>query len=292
MTEVDSPRSAWDLAAASRVVIYIPAIFLLPPPVHPSSGIPRDVCGYLTRENNLRKYIALTCPPMQDTFPLINEYHPSDPRNSSYPPSIILPSFWSPRNIPCIFRLEIVLLKTFDRKKKKKNTRERINWKILFVAKERLISSKGNRRRVTLFVFPLSVFGGKRVRFSQFAPWPRKIAIGLGNTFTTGPGPVILLPKDFFFFFRFILYRNRCFFFFSSPSFRILVSGPFVPLMRFKRLSGAIDIYIPSEFQPIQFFLPIFRNSNDYRCSPRLFRKSPITRPNNRITYEIYIIWE
>lgn len=31
MTEVDSPRSAWDLAAASRVVIYIPAIF------HPST---------------------------------------------------------------------------------------------------------------------------------------------------------------------------------------------------------------------------------------------------------------
>lgn len=50
---------------------------------------------------------------------------------------------------------------------------------------------------------------GKRVRFSQFAPWPRKMAIGPGNTFTTVPGRVILLRKDFF---RFILYRGWNFF--------------------------------------------------------------------------------
>lgn len=50
---------------------------------------------------------------------------------------------------------------------------------------------------------------GKRVRFSQFTPWPRKMAIGPGNTFTTVPGRVILLRKDFF---RFILYRGWNFF--------------------------------------------------------------------------------
>ena len=42
--------------------------------------------------------------------------------------------------------------------------------------------------------------------FRQFAPWPRKIAIGSGNTFMAVPGRVILLPKDFF---CFIPYREK-----------------------------------------------------------------------------------
>jgi len=64
----------------------------------------------------------------------------------------------------------------------------------------------GSREHVVVFYYLSS---GKRVRFSQFAPWPRKMAIGLGNTFTTVPGRVILLRKDFF---RFILYRRWNFF--------------------------------------------------------------------------------
>lgn len=63
MTEVDSPGSAVGLgrrfASCDLYPVYSSCPSSLPP------GIPRDVCGYLTRENNLRKYIALTCPPMQ-----------------------------------------------------------------------------------------------------------------------------------------------------------------------------------------------------------------------------------
>jgi len=86
----------------------------------------------------------------------------------------------------------------------------------------------GSRERVVVFYYLSS---GKRVRFSQFAPWPRKMAIGLGNTFTTVPGRVILLRKDFF---RFILYRGWNFF-------RVL-TRPFVSLIRSKRL-GRLSIF-------------------------------------------------
>lgn len=93
--------------------------------------------------------------------------------------------------------------------------------------------------------FPLSVFAGERVRFSQFAPWPRKIAIGLGNTFTTGPGPVILLPEDFFSLYT--LSESLLSFFFFLPFGILAFSRPFVSLIRFKRLWGP-SIHIPPDF--------------------------------------------
>lgn len=60
MTEVDSPRSAVGLGRRSASCDLYPVYSCCPSSLPP--GIPRDVCGYLTRENNLRKYIALTCP--------------------------------------------------------------------------------------------------------------------------------------------------------------------------------------------------------------------------------------
>ena len=60
MTEVDSPRSAVGLGRRFASCDLYPVYSCCPSSFPP--GIPRDVCGYLTRENNLRKYIALTCP--------------------------------------------------------------------------------------------------------------------------------------------------------------------------------------------------------------------------------------
>lgn len=207
MTEVDSPRSAWDLAAASRVVIYIPAIFLLP--TRPPFLWDSTWRMWLPDERKQSSKIYRSYLPTDAGYLSSYQRIPSDPRNSSYPLAIILPFLWSMRNI----RVEIVSLtfceNAFRPIKRRRDTKKCIVGRV-FVANQRLISGKGNQRRVTLFVFPLSVFGGKRVRFSQFAPWPRKIAIGLGNTFTTGPGPGNSITQGFFF--RFILYRNRCFF--------------------------------------------------------------------------------
>lgn len=60
MTEVDSPRFAVGLGRRFASCDLYPVYSCRPSSLPP--GIPRDVCGYLTRENNLRKYIALTCP--------------------------------------------------------------------------------------------------------------------------------------------------------------------------------------------------------------------------------------
>lgn len=165
---------------------------------------------------------------------------PSVPRNSSYPPRRNILS--SSRSFPSRnIRLETILLLT---------PREKVGWKIArcekivticrFVAsiKDWYRARKSTTTSNAVCFSTIRVFGGKRVRFSQFAPWPRKIAIGLGNTFTTGPGPVILLPKDFFFFFSLYTLSESLLFFFFFLSFGILVSGPFVPLIRFKRLLG------------------------------------------------------
>lgn len=197
MTEVDSPRSAWDLAAASRVVIYIPAIFLLP--TRPPFLWDSTWRMWLPDERKQSSKIYRSYLPTDAGYLSSYQRIPSDPRNSSYPLAIILPFLWSMTNI----RVEIVSLtfceNAFRPIERRRDAKKCIVGR-LFVANQRLISGKGNQRRVTLFVFPLSVFGGKRVRFSQFAPWPRKIAIGLGNTFTTGPGPGNSITQGFFFF--------------------------------------------------------------------------------------------
>lgn len=67
MTEVDSPRSAVGLGRRFASCDLYPVYSCCPSGFPP--GIPRDVCGYLTRENNLRKYIALTCPAPGATWP-------------------------------------------------------------------------------------------------------------------------------------------------------------------------------------------------------------------------------
>lgn len=56
------------------------------------------------------------------------------------------------------------------------------------------------------------------------------MAIGPGNTFTTVPGRVILLREDFFLLYAIYIGAAELSFFFRAPT------GPFVPLIRSKRL--------------------------------------------------------
>lgn len=238
MTEVDSPRSAWDLAAASRVVWSIYPLYLPPPFLWDSTWR-----MWLPDERKQSSKIYRSYLPTDAGYLLLINHPPS--RSSTQIRLTVI------RNV--FLRLK--------KKKKEISSSRKIRMgrvsstsflvdKISSLHRKFILARVEENRARSLgtnrcLFFPLSVFAGERVRFSQFAPWPRKIAIGLGNTFTTGPGPVILLPEDFFSLYT--LSESLLSFFFFLPFGILAFSRPFVSLIRFKRLWGP-SIHIPPDF--------------------------------------------